>query len=316
MEKTNAIKWAPHMHSRETTPAIMYSVIAALLPALAGAVYFFGLYVLKVVGVCIISCLVTEFLSQIFFGKKIKINDGSAVVTGTLLAFTLPPGIPLWIAAVGGFLAIFVVKELFGGLGFNIFNPALASRAILQVSFPVQMTRFIEPLSGTLDAVTTATPLTIVKENMSTGLPSLPLMFTGKISGCIGETSVLLLLIGAIFLLSRKIITWHIPVTYILTVALLSLVFRQNVLFQIAAGGLMLGAFFMATDYVTSPLTVRGKLIFAAGCGLITFLIRMKGGYPEGVCYSIIFMNMFVPLIDKFTVPKKFGYAAKTQEAG
>lgn len=301
------IRWAPHIHSNETTGKIMWSVLIALVPALAGSIYFFGPSALKVILVCIISCFFSEILSQIIFGKKIKVYDGSALVTGTLLAFVLPPGIPLWMAAVGGFIAIFLAKELFGGIGFNIFNPALTARAVLTVSFPLEMTQFTAPLSYRIDAVTAATPLGIVKEGLDAHLPSMLEMFMGNRAGCIGETSILLLLIGGIFLLSRRIITWHIPVTYIMTVVFLSFVSGHNPLFQVMAGGLMLGAFFMATDYTTSPLTKNGKMIFGLGCGIITFLIRQKGGYPEGVASSIIFMNMFVPMIDRYTLPRKFG---------
>ncbi len=303
----NEIKWAPHIHSSETTAKIMWSVVVALLPALAGSIYFFGAAALKVVLVSIGSCTISETISQIIFGKKIRVKDGSAVVTGILLAFVLPPGIPLWMVAVGGFIAIFLAKELFGGIGFNIFNPALIARAVLTVSFPLEMTQFTAPFSYRFDAVTTATPLGILKEGLNGQIPSMMNMFLGNRAGCIGETSTLLLLTGSIFLLLRRIITWHIPITYILTVAFLSFVSGHNPLFQIMAGGLILGAFFMATDYTTSPLTGKGKIIFALGCGIITFLIREKGGYPEGVMFSIIFMNMFVPLIDKYTLPKKFG---------
>ena len=301
------ITCSPHIHSEETTAKIMWSVVISLIPAAIGSVYFFGVYALKIIGVSVISCVLTELLSQVIFRKKIRIFDGSAVITGLLFAFVLPPRIPLWMVSLGGFLAIFLVKELFGGLGFNIFNPALTSRAILLSSFPVEMTKFTVPLDYRLDAITTATPLAIIKENLNVHLPSYWQMFIGNRAGCIGETSILLLLIGGIFLLWRRVITWHIPVSYILTVAILSLIFRQDVLFQIMAGGLILGAFFMATDYVTSPITPKGKIIFGTGCGIITFLIRMKGGYPEGVCYSIIFMNMFVPLINRYTLPRKFG---------
>jgi Na+-translocating ferredoxin:NAD+ oxidoreductase subunit D len=303
----NEIRWAPHIHSRDTTAKIMWTVVFALFPALAGSTYFFGPNVLKVVLVSVISCVLSEVFSQIVFGKKIRVNDGSALVTGLLLAFILPPGISLWMVAVGGFLAIFVAKELFGGIGCNIFNPALTGRAILTVAFPLEMTQFTAPLSYRIDAVTTATPLGIIKEGLDAHIPSMMEMFIGNRAGCIGETSTMLLLLGGILLLSRRVISWHIPITYILTVALLSFISGHNPLFQIMAGGLMLGAFFMATDYTTSPITNKGKIIFALGCGVMTFLIRQKGGYPEGVMFSIIFMNMFVPLIDKYTLPKKFG---------
>ncbi len=301
------IRWAPHIRSNETTAKIMWSVLLALVPALAGSIYFFGLAALEVVVVCAASCFASEILSQIVFRREIKVYDGSALVTGILLAFVLPPAIPLWMAAVGGFVAIFLTKELFGGIGYNIFNPALTARAVLTVSFPLEMTRFTAPLSYRIDAVTTATPLGIVKEGLNGHLPSMLDMFLGNRAGCIGETSTLLLLIGAIFLFSRRIITWHIPATYIVTVAFLSFLVGHNPLFHVMAGGLILGAFFMATDYTTSPLTKNGKMIFGLGCGIITFLIREKGGYAEGVASSIIFMNMLVPLIDRYTMPKKFG---------
>lgn len=305
--QTVKIRWAPHIHSNETTTKIMWSVLLSLVPALLGSMYFFGITALEVVIVCCASCFVSEILSQIIFRREIKVYDGSALVTGILLAFVLPPDIPLWMGALGGFIAIFLTKELFGGIGFNIFNPALTARAVLTVSFPLEMTQFTAPLSYRFDAVTTATPLGIIKEGLNGQLPSMLNMFLGNRPGCIGETSALLLLIGAIFLFSRRIITWHIPVTYIVTVAFLSFLVGHNPVFQVMAGGLILGAFFMATDYTTSPLTKNGKIIFGLGCGIITFLIREKGGYPEGVASSIIFMNMLVPLIDRYTMPKKFG---------
>jgi electron transport complex protein RnfD len=301
------LRSSPHIHSNETTVRIMWSVVIALLPAMVASVYFFGFSALKVILVCIISCYIGEILSHLLLHGRIKTFDGSAVVTGTLLAFVLPPSIPLWMAGIGGFLAIFLVKELFGGIGFNIFNPALAARAILTVSFPLEMTQFVAPLSHRIDTITMATPLGIIKEGLGEQLPSLWSMFIGNKAGCLGETSILLLLIGAIFLLARKIITWQIPVFYMLTVAIITAITGQDPLFHILSGGLILGAFFMATDYVTSPITSKGKVIFGIGCGVVTSLIRLKGSYPEGVAYSIIFMNMFVPLIDKYTLPKKFG---------
>ncbi|MCM8807728.1 MAG: RnfABCDGE type electron transport complex subunit D [Candidatus Omnitrophica bacterium] len=301
------ITCSPHIHSSETVGKIMFYVIISLLPALFGSIYFFGIYVLEIIFVSIISCVLSELLFQILMKKEIRIYDGSAIVTGILLAFVLPPRIPLWMVAIGGFLAIFLVKELFGGIGFNIFNPALTARAILLASYPVEMTKFIKPFDYNIDAITSATPLFIIKEKINEQLPTLWQMFLGNRSGCIGETSTLLLLIGGLFLLSKKVITWHIPFSYILTVAILSFIFRENVWYQIMGGGLILGAFFMATDYVTSPITRKGKIIFGIGCGMITFLIRKWGGYPEGVCYSILFMNSLVPLINKYTLPKKFG---------
>jgi len=309
--KMTEMRCSPHIHSSETTTRIMWSVFIALLPAAIGSIYFFGPDALKVILVCILSCYIGEVVSHLVFHRRLKPLDGSEAVTGLLLAFVLPPSIPLWMAGIGGFLAIFLVKELFGGIGFNIFNPALAARSILTVSFPLEMTQFVAPLSYRVDTITTATPLGIMKEGLGGSLPSLWDMFIGNRAGCIGETSILLLIIGAIFLLWRRVITWHIPISYILTVAILTSLTGQNPLFHILAGGLVLGAFFMATDYVTSPITSKGKIIFGIGCGIITFLIRFKGSYPEGVAYSIIFMNMFVPLIDKYTLPKKFGYINK-----
>ncbi|HOK57048.1 MAG TPA: RnfABCDGE type electron transport complex subunit D [bacterium] len=307
MEKVCKINCSPHIHSSETTGKIMFYVVISLIPALIGSIYFFGIYVLEVIIISIISCIVSELLFKILTRKKIEVFDGSAIVTGILLAFVLPPRIPLWIAGIGGFLAIFLVKELFGGIGFNIFNPALASRAILLASYPVEMTKFIQPFDYRIDAITSATPLFIIKEKLNQQLPSLWQMFIGTRPGCIGETSTLLLLIGGFFLIYKRVISWHIPFSYILTVAILSLFFKQNILCQIMGGGLILGAFFMATDYVTSPITKKGKIIFGIGCGIITFLIRKAGGYPEGVCYSILFMNSLVPMINRYTVPKKFG---------
>ncbi|MCM8785699.1 MAG: RnfABCDGE type electron transport complex subunit D [Candidatus Omnitrophica bacterium] len=304
---SNKIYCSPHIHSAETTGKIMFYVIVSLIPAILGSIYFFGFYVLKVILVSIISCVLSELLFKILMKREIRIYDGSAVITGILFAFVLPPRIPLWIVAIGGFLAIFLVKELFGGLGFNIFNPALTARAILLASYPVEMTKFTKPFNYNIDAITSATPLFIIKEKINEQLPSLWQMFIGNRSGCIGETSVLLLLIGAIFLLYKRVITWHIPILYILTVAILSLFTKENLGYQIMGGGIVLGAFFMATDYVTSPITKKGKIIFGIGCGIITFLIRKVGGYPEGVCYSILFMNTLVPLINRYTLPKKFG---------
>jgi len=236
-------------------------------------------------------------------GRRITIGDGSAVVAGLLLAFVLPSRLPWWMAAVGSFFAVVIVKQLFGGLGNNIFNPALAGRAFLLASFPIYMTSWVRPF----DAVSCATPLAIVKENLSGTMPSLWDLFIGKTAGCLGETSAVALLIGAGFLFWRKIITWHIPFTYIGTVTILSWVFGRDPLFSVLAGGLVLGAFFMAVDPVTSPMTAKGQIIFGVGCGIVTVVIRQWGGYPEGVCYSILLMNALVPLIDRYTKPRRLG---------
>jgi len=235
--------------------------------------------------------------------KKITVGDLSSIVTGMLLAFVLPPSSPLWIVAIGAFVAIILGKQIFGGLGYNIFNPALVARAVLLASWPVYMTTWTRPFDG----ITTASPLGIVKMELDQRLPSYLEMFLGNRAGCLGEVSILALLVGAVYLLYKKQITWHIPVSYIGTVGLVCFLFKRDPLFNIMAGGLILGAFFMATDMVTSPLTRSGKLIFGVGCGFLTVLIRFKGGFPEGVCYSILIMNMLTPIIDKITELKVFG---------
>jgi len=281
----------------------MWSVVIALLPVSFMGIYLFGIHSLYIILVSIIAAISTEGLFQIITKRKIRIFDGSSVVTGILLALILPSTVSLWIPALGSFFAIFLVKELFGGLGHNIFNPALAARAILLASFPLIMTSWVSPF----DAISCATPLAIVKENLLSPLPSYFNLFIGTRSGCIGETSTLAVLLGATFLFLRRIISWHIPVTFMATVALFSLGAGKNPLFQVLSGGLILGAFFMATDYTTSPITKKGQIMFGFGCGVITSLIRFWGGYPEGVCYSILLMNCLVPLIDRYTLPKRFG---------
>lgn len=301
--KTFSLAISPHIKSQESTSKIMWSVVIALLPALFAGIYLFGIHALYIILVSIIAAISTEGLFQLITKRKIRIADGSAVVTGILLALILPPTVPLWIPALGSFFAIFLVKELFGGLGHNIFNPALAARAILLASFPLIMTSWVSPF----DAVSCATPLAIVKDNLFISLPSYLNFFMGTRAGCLGETTVLALFLGAIFLFSKKIISWHIPITFIATVALFSFCAGKDPLFQILSGGLILGVFFMATDYTTSPITKKGQIIFGLGCGIITSLIRFWGGYPEGVCYSILFMNVLVPLIDRYTLPKRFG---------
>ena len=294
---------SPHIRLKESIPRIMWSVVLALTPAAIISVYLFGLAALRLIAVSILAAVISEALWQKLIGRKITVGDGSAVVAGLLLAFVLPSHLPWWMAAVGSFFAIVIVKQLFGGLGNNIFNPALAGRAFLLASFPIYMTSWVRPF----DAVSCATPLAIVKENLSGTIPSLWNLFIGRTAGCLGETSAVALLIGAGFLFWRKIITWHIPFTYIGTVTLLSWVFGRDPLFSVLAGGLILGAFFMAVDPVTSPMTAKGQIIFGVGCGIVTVLIRQWGGYPEGVCYSILLMNALVPLIDRYTKPRRLG---------
>jgi len=294
---------SPHIRARENVRAIMFDVLLALSPALIASVIFFGRQALLIVSVSIFFSVASEFFWESMWKKKITVGDLSSIVTGMLLAFVLPPSSPLWMVAIGAFVAIILGKQIFGGLGYNIFNPALVARAVLLASWPVYMTTWTRPFDG----VTTASPLGIVKMELDQRLPSYLEMFLGNRAGCLGEISILALLVGAVYLLYKKQITWHIPVSYIGTVGLVCFLFKRNPLFNIMAGGLILGAFFMATDMVTSPLTRRGKLIFGVGCGLLTVLIRFKGGFPEGVCYSILIMNMLTPIIDKISEPKVFG---------
>jgi len=294
---------SPHIRAKENVRAIMFDVLLALSPALVASIIFFGRRALLIVSVSIFFSVASEFFWQSMWKKKITVGDLSSIVTGMLLAFVLPPSSPLWIVAIGAFVAIILGKQIFGGLGYNIFNPALVARAVLLASWPVYMTTWTRPFDG----ITTASPLGIVKMELDQRLPSYLEMFLGNRAGCLGEVSILALLVGAVYLLYKKQITWHIPVSYIGTVGLVCFLFKRDPLFNIMAGGLILGAFFMATDMVTSPLTRSGKLIFGVGCGFLTVLIRFKGGFPEGVCYSILIMNMLTPIIDKITELKVFG---------
>jgi electron transport complex protein RnfD len=305
---------SPHLRDRENTAKVMWSVCIALLPSALAAVYIFGWQAALVMGVSVAVSLAAEVLSQLVFKREITVGDGSAVVTGLLLAFTLPPQTPLWMVGIGGFIAVFLVKQLFGGLGYNIFNPALTARAILLSSFPVALTAWAKPVLslGSVDAVSAASALGIVKEAARSGVEArMPYgymdLLLGSVPGSLGETCKIALLVGAAYLMIRGIVNWRIPVTFIGTVALLSFIVGRDPLFEILSGGLILGAFFMATDYVTSPTTGNGRLIFGAGCGIITFLIRQYGGFPEGVCYSILFMNCLTPLIESYVRPRRFG---------
>lgn len=298
---------SPHLRSEESVQRIMLDVIIALIPAIIGSIYFFGINAFKLIIISVISCMVFEVIIQKIFKKPITVNDLSAVVTGILLAFNLPPTAPWWIPIVGSAFAIIIVKQFFGGLGSNFMNPALAARAMLLTSWPTIMTNFVA--TGP-DAVSQATPLFIMESGEMGGLPALKEMFVGNIGGCLGETSALLLLIGAAYLLIRKVINWRIPVTYIVTTAIMLLLFgieAEYIPYQLLSGGLILGAFYMATDYASSPVTPTGQIIFGIGAGFLTALIRVKGGYPEGVSYSILLMNVATPLIEKFTRPRVFG---------
>lgn len=312
---------SPHIRSNESVKRIMLDVIIALVPAAIGSVYFFGLNALKLILLSIASALFFEAAIQKLFKKEITINDYSAIVTGILIAFNLPANAPWWIPVFGSGFAIIIVKQCFGGIGSNFMNPALAARAVLLASWPDIMSNFVLP---GVDAVTGSTPLAIMKYGAADAgasatvaqaaqeLPSIMDMFIGNIGGAIGETSAILLLIGALYLIIRKVINWKIPVVYIGSTAILLLILgveMNQLIYHILGGGLILGAFFMATDYSTTPVTPVGQIIFALGAGILTALIRVKGGFPEGVSYSILLMNVASPLIEKFTAPKIFGRA-------
>lgn len=294
----------PHLKDKTTTSSIMLDVLIALIPAGIFGVYSLGSRALLVILVCILGSVLTEYLLQVSTKRNITIKDLSATVTGLLLAYNLPPAIPLWIAFVGSVFAILVVKFIFGGIGKNIVNPALAARAFLLAAYPVAMTTF------TIDGIASPTPLVSIAFNTGS-LPTFSQLLIGDHAGCIGEVSVIGILIGALYLLFKKVITLHVPFAYIGTSALLLLIINRSTtvsdLYELLLGGLLLGAFFMATDYTTSPITPTGKIIFGIGCGVITVLIRVYGSYTEGVSYSILLMNLTVPLIDKFTKSKVFG---------
>ena len=316
------ISSSPHVHSPVTTKTIMRDVLIALLPALIGSVYFFGSRALMVTLVSAAACVFFEWVWCRLMKQHCKIYDLSAVVTGVLLAFVCPPTIPYWMIILGDLFAIILVKMLFGGIGKNIVNPALAGRAFM-FSWPVAMSTWVKvgfensaPLLGGADVVTAATPLSYMHQGQ---LPDVSVMdaFLGNVGGCIGETSALLLLIGFVYLLCRKVLNPRIPVAYIGTVAVLSFLFPmghgnfQWMAYQLFTGGLMLGAIFMATDYVTSPVTKMGQIVYGIGCGVLTIVIRYFGGYNEGVSYAILIMNCCVVLLDRIGRPTKFGAPKK-----
>jgi electron transport complex protein RnfD len=307
---------SPHVRSDKTVDKIMRDVVIALMPATLFGIYHFGTRALIIVLLCVISCVGFEALYQKLTKRKVTVSDYSAVITGILLALNLPHTVPYWIPVLGSLVAIIIVKQLFGGLGQNFMNPALGARAFLLISFTGLMTNW----GVDVDGISTATPLGILKEGAADTLPSLTDTFLGYIGGCIGETSAIALLIGGVYLLVRKIINWRIPVIYIGTVFILSLLIGNNAFdinyatYQILSGGLMIGAIFMATDYSSSPMTKKGQVIMGLGCGILTAVIRLYGNYPEGVSFAIIIMNLFVPLIDRFTIPKAFGEVAKNEK--
>lgn len=314
---------SPHIRSNDNTRSVMLDVIIAMLPALVWAVLAFGPRALCVTCVSVVSCVVWEWLYRFLLKQPQSVGDLSAVVTGMLLSFVCPVDVTYFAVVVGSFFSIIVAKQLFGGIGKNFVNPALVGRAMMLASFAGTMTTWAaykasSPLFGsTADVVTAATPMSYLHLKDLAGLKesgvTLMDMFLGKIGGSLGEVSALLLIAGGIYLMARKIISWQIPVSYIATVAVLTFIFPRGndsfewMLFNLFGGGLMLGAFFMATDYATSPITGKGQLIYGVGCGLITVFIRYFGSYNEGVCYSILMMNLMTALIDKYVKPQRFG---------
>ncbi len=305
MEKLN-LSASPHIRSKKTVSGIMLDVIIALMPAVIASVLIFGYRSALVIGVCVASAVLSEFLFQKIIKTPVLVGDLSACVTGLLLAMNLPVSIPLWQAALGSVFAIVVVKSLFGGIGKNFANPAITARIMMLIAFAGTMTAFTAPLSP--DLASTATPLEALKV-MGTDLPSLKDMLLGLRGGCLGETCALALVIGGIYLILRGVISWVTPVCFTGTVFVLSLIYGgfDFAVYQVLAGGLMLGAFFMATDYSTTPTRPWGKVIFGVGCGIITAAIRFYGSYPEGVSFSILLMNILTPYIDKWTRPTPIG---------
>ncbi len=310
------VSGSPHVHSDDSVRKIMWSVVLALMPAFVVSIFYFGFPVVILTLVSVGCCVLFEYLIQRFILKvKPSVSDGSAVVTGLLLAFNVPSNLPVWMMVVGALVAIGIAKMPFGGLGHNPFNPALVARVFLLIAFPVAMTTWPTPTPvwSVSDIVTGPTALGILKEGGAAELPTYTNMLVGQMGGSFGEVSAIALLIGAVFLLIRKVITWHIPVSFMLTVFLFAGLFwlidptqYANPFFHLLAGGLVLGACFMATDMVTSPMTPAGMIVFGIGCGLLTIIIRMFGAYPEGVSFSILIMNALVPLINKAFKPKTF----------
>ena len=309
---------APHAVGPVSTQRIMGTVLIALIPAFIVGIYQFGYRAATLTAVCVIACVVFEYLFNMIMKKKQTVSDLSAVLTGVLLAFNLPAGLPYWIAVVGCFAAIVVVKGLFGGLGQNIVNPAVTARIFLFIAFATEMTTWPTAKGTGVDAVTSATPLgelsmggreAVTASNMD--------LFLGNIGGCLGEVSALALLIGGIFLICTRVITWHIPVSFLATVAVCGLIWGgfDGMVFHLCAGGVMLGAFFCATDYVTSPTLPMGKIIFGIGCGLFTMLIRLFASYPEGVSFAILLMNILTPYIENITEGMMFK-APKKEKGG
>ena len=306
---------SPHIRDRATTSRIMLDVVIALIPALIAGVWIFGTRAALVVLVCVAACVLSEWLYEKALKKPSTIGDLSAVVTGLLLGYNLPVTIPIWQAVVGSVFAIIIVKQLFGGIGKNFANPAITARVFMFIAFSVSMTNWVDPNSVSItttnyaDAVTSATPLALITNGDIASLPSVRDMLLGVRGGCIGETSVIALALGGIYLIARRVISWHTPVIFIATVTILTALLGQQPLYQMLSGGLFIGAIFMATDYATTPQTNWGRVIFGIGAGALTVLIRVYGSYPEGVSYSILLMNMLVPFINRLTPNKAFGGA-------
>ena len=311
------VSLAPHIRSNDTVQKIMLDVIIALVPAMIASVYFFGMRSILLILTCVVACVATEYVTQSALKKTVQIRDLSAVVTGILIALNMPQSFPLWMAAFGSVFSILIVKECFGGIGFNFMNPALAARLVLMASWPKQITGYISPellKQGVtdLDSITYATPLQLIAAGDFANIPQMKDMFIGNIGGVIGETSAIALLIGFVYLVVRKVISWEIPVIYVATTAVCLgiLGIPMNIIpYELLAGGLLLGAIFMATDYTTNPINRKGRIIFALGCGILTAVIRVKASLPEGVSYAICLMNLATPLIDKLTVTSAYGEA-------
>ncbi|MCU0846674.1 MAG: RnfABCDGE type electron transport complex subunit D [Spirochaetes bacterium] len=355
-KKNIFVSSAPHIRTGESVRTMMWTVVLALVPSTGYSIYLFGINPVIIIASSIAAAAAAEAVYQLIMKKPVSITDGSAVLAGFLVALNVPPESPVWMPVIGSFFAIIIVKQLFGGLGFNIFNPALSARAFLMASWPMHMTtkwhkfmglnvispelenRFDLP-PAVFDAITQATPLTVLKEapkilqeynidlnriyDVVFSGDMLKALFIGNRGGCIGEISAMLLLLGGVFLLARKVITWHIPVSCIFTVGIFAYIYysilgypdpAMGSIFHVLTGGLILGAFFMATDPVTSPVSGKGMIIFGAGCGALIFIIRVWGGFPEGVCYGILLMNAVTPLIDRYTKPKVFGKKSSTKE--
>lgn len=326
------VSGSPHVHGHASVSKLMYGVVYAMIPAMLVSVYFFGWGAARVLLISVLACLFFEYIIQKYLIKgATTINDGSAVITGVLLAFNVPSNLPWWILVIGALVSIGMGKMSFGGLGKNIFNPALVGRVFLLISFPVQMTSWPVPkplfAPGLTDAITGPTPLGILKEGVRAGksvqelAPELPDYVTallGNQGGCLGEVSALALILGAVYMLSRKIITWQIPTAYLGSVVIFSGIFwlidptsYADPLFHLVTGGMMLGIFYMATDYTTSPMSTRAQIIYGVGAGVLTMVIRLWGAYPEGVSFAILIMNAFVPLLDGALKPKRFGEVVK-----